>query len=204
MGNFLPWVGAATGLYTAISGKKSADRAYNQTQSVLKPSAELQSWASPYLRSIIERKFAPQAELSAFPDVEAGHARNLEDIDKQRDYQLGQSRLHWARAGNISRARGEEFDAAQAARDARAAENYNYLTSTEARKEAARNALLQAVANAMGLGQASISPSVTAGYQNAQLANEATQTGLLGLNSVIAAVYEAERQRELERLLGRA
>jgi hypothetical protein len=155
-------IGAATALYSAVAGKKSADKQADaikqsaQTErdaqiELARPYSEAASFALPKMRSILMSQIAPTIGKEN-PYLASAHKLNTGNILRSKQGMLETSKRFWGASGNSGRGRGEALRIEQNATDAENQENLAYGETQQNYKDANTNRFLQGLTSLAGYG----------------------------------------------------
>jgi hypothetical protein len=155
-------IGAATSIWSAIQGKKSADKQADaikqsaQTErdaqlELAKPYSEAASFALPKMRSILMSQIAPTIGKEN-PYLASAHKLNTGNILRSKQGMLETSKRFWGASGNSGRGRGEALRIEQNATDAENQENLAYGETQQNYKDANTNRFLQGLTSLAGYG----------------------------------------------------
>jgi hypothetical protein len=170
--------GLAGSIFAGKKQKDAMEAGAAREERLSRPMYDAQKRGLGGMWDTIQRLIAPSAG-QASGALKAGHAENLERIEKQKANALAQSRFFNESTGNLGRGRGEALRIAQGATDALNSENLSYAGAQEDYKLAGTGRLFDALSSYSGQGSGGLSAMIGANRLRTQGASDFWDSGAM-------------------------
>jgi hypothetical protein len=190
-------IGAVGSFFTSQAGANAQEDAARQAGRLGKPLLEMQAWALPQLRGLVESELIPALREEP-PELRAAHETAVRDIERGTGRATSESDWYWGRAGNLGRGRGERARIARAGGEALGEEAIRYGTVRTAQKQSAQQNLINTLTTMSNLGSAAFSPAMAALSMGAA-ARSGQYSDIAGILGDVAGTVMGAQQARLER-----